>query len=66
MMDFFKWADNKITNFRWYDIALTKLSVLAFAFLIAKLCPELLGLDWQIILAAGMGFALPVFIKMLK
>jgi hypothetical protein len=65
-MNYIKWAESKIINFKWYDIGLIKLSVLAFAFLIAKLCPEVLRLHWGFYLTAGLVFALPVYCKMLK
>jgi len=64
-MNYIKWAESKITTFKWYDIGLIKLSVLAFTFLIAKLCPEVLGLHWGVYLVAGLELALPVYWKML-
>jgi len=64
-MNYKKWAESKIINFKWYDIGLIKLSVFFFALLIAKLCPEVLGLHWSVYLVAGLELALPVYWKML-
>jgi hypothetical protein len=45
-MNFSEWANNKISKLTWIDITLTKLSVLAFALMIAKLWPRILSLKW--------------------
>jgi hypothetical protein len=45
-MSFSKWANNKVSNLTWVDIALTKWSVFAFALMIAKLWPHILRLKW--------------------
>jgi hypothetical protein len=45
-MGFGFWANAKLKNLRWFDISLVKLSSFLFALFIAKLWPELLGLDW--------------------
>ena len=49
-MNYIKWAESKIINFKWYDIGLIKLSVFFFALLIAKLCPDVLGFHWGLYL----------------
>lgn len=51
------WANPKIKKLDWKDIGLIKLSVMAFALLIAKFWPPLLSADWYwyflIMLLAG-------------
>ncbi len=64
-MNYIKWAESKIINFKCYDIGLIKLSVFFFALLIAKLCPDVLGFHWGLYLVAGLVLALPVYWKML-
>jgi uncharacterized protein YqjF (DUF2071 family) len=46
IMNFTKWANNKISKLTWVDVGLTKWSVAAFVLMIAKLWPPLLSLDW--------------------
>lgn len=64
-MNYIKWAESKIINFKWYDIGLIKLSVFFFALLIATLCPDVLGFHWGLYLVSGLVLALPVYWKML-
>lgn len=64
-MNYKKWAESKIINFKWYDIGFIKLSVFFFALLIAKLCPDVLGFHQGLYSVAGLVLALPVYWKML-
>lgn len=64
MKNIFDWANNRIAHLKWPHIALVKLSVMAFAFMFAKLLPPLLMLDWWWYFLAGTGFALPVLLKL--
>ena len=64
-MNYIKWEESKIINFKWYDIGLIKLSVFFFDLLIAKLCPDVLRFHWGLYLVAGLVLALPVYWKML-
>ncbi|HPD15231.1 MAG TPA: hypothetical protein PLE19_09785 [Planctomycetota bacterium] len=45
-MGYFTWANAKIKKMTWPDIACTKIAAMAFALMVAKLWPGLLGLDW--------------------
>ncbi len=45
-MGLFEWANSKIKEMDWTDIALTKLAVFAFALMIAKLWMPILNLEW--------------------
>ena len=42
----FKWANSKIKNFKWYDMSLTKLSVVAITLMIVRLWSPIASLDW--------------------
>ena len=46
MVKFLKWADSKIRKIDALDMGLVKLSVFAFALILAKLWPQMLSLDW--------------------
>ena len=41
-----KWMERKMKNLHWTDISLVKISVFAFALMVAKLYAPLLGLEW--------------------
>ena len=45
-----KTADQAVQKMRWYDISLVKISVAAFALMVAKLWPTLLSLKWWVYL----------------
>ncbi|MBR9700915.1 hypothetical protein GOV11_03560 [Candidatus Woesearchaeota archaeon] len=62
-MNLFAWADSKIKNFRWYDISLTKISMLGFSLMLAKLWPAILTPAWWV---WGIVFIVPVFVVMPK
>ncbi|HRX63687.1 MAG TPA: hypothetical protein P5060_01135 [Candidatus Absconditabacterales bacterium] len=40
--------NKKIKKFKWYDISIFKICVLAFAFMIATLIPAIINLDREI------------------
>jgi len=42
----FQWANDLIKRFTCFDYALVKIGVFAFTLMLAKLWPEVLGLDW--------------------
>jgi hypothetical protein len=53
-----KWLDKKVKTLHWYDISVLKLTVLAFALLIAKLWPTILALNiWVYVAVAVIGAA---------
>ena len=45
-MSFTTWTDSRIKNLNWTDFGLIKLSILAFALMVAKLWQPILSLDW--------------------
>jgi len=45
-MSCFKWANKKIKNMDWIDIASIKLAVAAFILMIASFWPVLIELPW--------------------
>lgn len=53
-MEIRSWANSKIEEMDWMDIALVKLSSVAFGILLASLVPELTRLDplWMIVIIA--------------
>ncbi len=62
----FKWMNEKIKRYNWYDISLLKLCVLAFALMIAKLWNGILGLEWYWYLIFGIILMIPLSIKIFK
>jgi len=46
MTGFTDWADGKVQKLGWIDMGLVKLSVFAFALMIAKLWEPILSLEW--------------------
>ena len=65
-MGLFDWANSKIKGMDWTDIALTKLSVFAFALMIAKLWMPILNLEWYWYLVIFIIAAIKPFYKMFK
>ena len=63
-MTLFAWIDKKILLFRWFDISLIKLSVLAFTLMVAKLWAPILGLDWYWYGVVAIIVAIPVWVRM--
>jgi len=45
-MSLTKWANKNVKKLDWIDIRLIKIAVAAFALLVAKLWPTILGLAW--------------------
>ena len=45
-MSFSTWVNSKVRKLNWIDYGLVKLSVAAFALMLAKLWEPLLALDW--------------------
>ena len=45
-MSFTDWMNSKLKNIDWLDIGLVKLTVFAFALMIAKLWMPILSLEW--------------------
>ncbi len=45
-MSFKNWANERVAKMDWLDVGLTKWCMVFFALAIAKLWPEVLGLDW--------------------
>jgi len=45
-MSFTDWMNSKLKNIDWLDIGLVKLTVFAFALMIAKLWMPILALEW--------------------
>ena len=41
-----EWANKRMSNLRWYDMAFTKLSVFSAALMVADLWRPILNLDW--------------------
>jgi len=56
----------KIKNMKWTDIALIKLSVLFFTLMLAKLCPNILSLEWYAYLILFVFFAIIPCMKVFK
>lgn len=62
----FKWIEQSIRKFRWYDISLIKLSTAAFTLMIAKLWHPILILDWYWYLVISLVVAIPPLMRMFK
>lgn len=62
-MNLFKWADTQIRKMRWYDMSFVKLSVFAFALMVAKLWDPILSLEWYWYLGLSIVFGLPSLYK---
>jgi hypothetical protein len=51
-MSFGNWADSKVKNLGWVDVALVKLSCTAFGIMLAALIPSLIEINiWWIVVA---------------
>ncbi|MDO9539448.1 MAG: hypothetical protein Q7J09_05535 [Methanocalculus sp.] len=46
MAGFTDWADARVNKLSWIDMGLVKLSVFAFALMVAKLWEPILSLEW--------------------
>ena len=57
-MGLFSWLDTKVRGMHWYDISLTKISLLAIGLFLAKVWPGILGLDWYWYLVIAIAAAL--------
>ncbi len=57
-MSFTKWANSKCKKLNWIDIQCIKLSVFAIALALAKIWPEILGLDLYVYLVIAVLAAL--------
>ena len=67
MKKFDKFMASKLKKIDWLDIGYVKLSVLFLAFMIAKLWPAVLGLDWYWYLIIGIVFmARPLYRAYIK
>ncbi|MDP7116444.1 MAG: hypothetical protein QF632_05740 [Candidatus Woesearchaeota archaeon] len=63
-MGLFEWADSKIPLLRWYDVSFIKMSTLFATLFLAKVIPDILGLEWYWYLILCLVFAVPVMKKM--
>ncbi|MCP1662469.1 MAG: hypothetical protein D5R99_03830 [Methanocalculus sp. MSAO_Arc1] len=65
MADFKSWADERVQQLGWIEMGLVKLSVFAFALMVAKLWEPILALDWYwyalIFIAAAIPPAIRIF-----
>jgi len=66
MCKFCNWADDCIKKFRWFHISLIKIATFAFALMIAKLFPAILGLDWYMYLVIAILASVPPMLVMMK
>ncbi|MDD4050232.1 MAG: hypothetical protein PHX47_04485 [Candidatus ainarchaeum sp.] len=62
----FDYFNKKIKKYNWTDIALIKLSVLFFTLMLAKLCPNILSLEWYVYLILFIIFAILPLKKIFK
>lgn len=62
-MNMFSFFDEKIKTMRWFDISLTKASVLFFTLSIAAAFPLLLSWGWEVYLALAFLISLPVILR---
>jgi hypothetical protein len=62
----FKLMNEKIKKFKWWHMSFVKLSVLAFALMIAKLWSGILTLDWYWYLIIGIILAIVPAYKLFK
>lgn len=58
------WMQERIRTFQRFHISLVKLSSAAFALMVAKLVPEILGLAWYWYLVIAVVLAIPVMAAM--
>lgn len=45
-MRYLQWADEKIKRMSVWDVGILKICVMAFALLLAKFWPDILGFEW--------------------
>jgi hypothetical protein len=45
-MSCMKWVNSKIKNFKWYDMSMVKLAVVAFTLMLVTFWPSLASLKW--------------------
>jgi hypothetical protein len=65
-MGLFKWTNKKIKNLKWYDMSLTKLSVMAFTLMIVSFWPSLASLAWYWYLVIFVVLAIVPICKLFK
>jgi hypothetical protein len=65
-MNYIKWANSKIGKMGCWDMAFIKISVFAFALMIARLWRPLISLEWYWYLVIFVVFAIPPLAKMFK
>jgi len=58
-----KWANSRLKKLKWYHISFIKISTAAFALMVAKLWPGILGLEWYWYLVIALVVAIPVYTK---
>ena len=56
-MPIVKWTNKQAAKLRWRDIQAIKISTVAFTLMVAKLWPEVLGLEWHWYLIISLVFA---------
>lgn len=61
-----KWAEKKLKKMDLYDIKLIKITVFAFALMIAKLWPKIIALDWYWYLVIVVIAAIRPYSKILR
>ncbi|MBW3014748.1 hypothetical protein KY335_05940 [Candidatus Woesearchaeota archaeon] len=65
-MAFNKWYGSQLKKMKWYDIKLAKWSAFFFALFLAKVWPDILGLDWYWYLIIAIVVAIPPLVKVMK
>jgi hypothetical protein len=65
-MGLFKWVNAKIKNLKWYDMSLTKLSVMAVTLMLVRFWPPLASLAWYWYLILFVVFAIVPMYKLFK
>ena len=63
-MSYLEWADSRIKDMTWVDIACVKLAVAGFILAIAKLWPGLLGLSWYWYFLIGVAACIRPFVTL--
>ncbi|MBM4177420.1 hypothetical protein FJ208_01295 [Candidatus Gribaldobacteria bacterium] len=64
-MSFQNWAKSKIQKMDWLDMQIVKVASMAFALLLAKIYPPILGLSWYWYFLIFVLLALVVFSRIL-
>jgi hypothetical protein len=65
-MKFFKWLDAIVKRLTWVDVHCIEWAALFFGLLIAKLFPQVLGLEWYWYLIIMLAFSIKPMKKMFK